>query len=186
MKPKNPDQGIEEERERDLPDTTNDAFVKKEPKLVEIAKSQTLGYNSVRGDQIKPATDSMLERKEKTRVPSSGGWCCILSILLFLAMAGSIVGGAIGHPAVFGATGLLLIVMACVCCGLFTVGPNEARVLTMFGEYKGTVKENGLFWINPFYHKVPMSLAFMNTQSSVITVNDKVGNPVEIGVVLVW
>ena len=56
----------------------------------------------------------------------------------------------------------------------------------MFGDYKGTVKENGLFWINPFYAKAPISLTFMNTQSPVITVNDKVGNPVEIGVVLVW
>lgn len=70
--------------------------------------------------------------------------------------------------------------------GFFVLNPNESAVLTFFGAYKGTVKSNGLFWINPFMSKKKISLRARNLDSDPIKVNDKLGNPIMIGVVLVW
>lgn len=70
--------------------------------------------------------------------------------------------------------------------GFFVVNPNQSMVLTIFGKYKGTQKSNGFFWVNPFYTRKKISLRARNLDSSPIKVNDKQGNPVMIGVVLVW
>ncbi len=70
--------------------------------------------------------------------------------------------------------------------GFITVQPNESRVLTFFGKYSGTVKENGFFWVNPFYSKEKLSLRAKNMDVEPIKVNDKNGNPIMIGLVLVW
>lgn len=70
--------------------------------------------------------------------------------------------------------------------GFFTVNPNSSRVLVLFGEYKGTVKDNGFFWTNPFYSKQKISLRARNFDSERVKVNDKVGNPILINVILVW
>jgi len=73
-----------------------------------------------------------------------------------------------------------------ISLGFFFVYPNGSRVLTLFGEYKGTVKEDGFFWVNPFYVKKSISLRARNFDSERIKVNDKLGNPVNISVILVW
>ena len=70
--------------------------------------------------------------------------------------------------------------------GFMVVQPNESRVLTFFGKYSGTVKENGFFWVNPFYSKEKLSLRAKNMDVEPIKVNDKNGNPIMIGLVLVW
>lgn len=70
--------------------------------------------------------------------------------------------------------------------GFFIVNPNESMVLVLFGKYKGTVKKNGFFWVNPFFTKKKISLRARNLDSEPIKVNDKVGNPILIGIVLVW
>ncbi len=70
--------------------------------------------------------------------------------------------------------------------GFITVQPNESRVLIFFGKYSGTVKENGFFWVNPFYSKEKLSLRAKNMDVEPIKVNDKNGNPIMIGLVLVW
>jgi regulator of protease activity HflC (stomatin/prohibitin superfamily) len=70
--------------------------------------------------------------------------------------------------------------------GLIAVNPNESRVLVLFGKYIGTVKQNGFFWVNPFYTKKKISQRARNIDSQAIKVNDKLGNPIMIGVVLVW
>lgn len=70
--------------------------------------------------------------------------------------------------------------------GLILVNPNESRVLLLFGDYKGTVKENGLFWVNPFFTKKKISLRARNFDSERLKVNDKLGNPVMISTILVW
>lgn len=70
--------------------------------------------------------------------------------------------------------------------GFVIVSPNESSVLVLFGEYKGTIKQNGFFWTNPFFLKKKFSLRARNFDSTPIKVNDKVGNPIKIGVVLVW
>lgn len=70
--------------------------------------------------------------------------------------------------------------------GFVTVQPNESRVFTFFGQYSGTLRENGFFWLNPFYKKEKISLRASNMDVEPIKVNDKNGNPIMIGLVLVW
>lgn len=70
--------------------------------------------------------------------------------------------------------------------GLFTVHPNQGRVLQLFGAYRGTARQPGLRWANPLYTKKPVSLRVRNFETGKLKVNDKRGNPVEIGAVVVW
>lgn len=70
--------------------------------------------------------------------------------------------------------------------GLILVNPNSSKVLLLFGKYVGTVKQNGLYWANPFYTKKKISLRASNFDSERLKVNDKLGNPVMISTILVW
>lgn len=82
---------------------------------------------------------------------------------------------------------LLLLVVDIFCwIGLKVVNPNESVVLVLFGNYTGTIKRNGFYWINPFYIRKKISLRARNLNSDPIKVNDKLGNPIMIGIVLVW
>jgi regulator of protease activity HflC (stomatin/prohibitin superfamily) len=86
---------------------------------------------------------------------------------------------------------VLLGLILLLCClfsliGLFAVAPNEARALTLFGRYKGTVHRTGLWWTNPFMLKAKISVRVRNFDSDKLKVNDHVGNPIEIGAVVVW
>jgi len=81
----------------------------------------------------------------------------------------------------------VLFVLNCIFWGGFMqIEPNEARVMVFFGKYEGTVKENGFFWVNPFYAKQKLTLRARNLDADPIKVNDKSGNPIMIGMVLVW
>lgn len=103
----------------------------------------------------------------------------IVLIVLIACIAGII---AMRNP-------LFIFVMVFILAltpGFFYVNPNGSRVLVLFGDYKGTVKTNGFFWVNPFYTKMSISLRARNFDSEKIKVNDKVGNPIQIGVILVW
>ena len=82
--------------------------------------------------------------------------------------------------------GLLLLVSIISWCGFLMLEPNEARVITWFGKYAGTFTQTGYYWINPFYSTKKLSLRARNLDADPIKVNDKVGNPVMIGLVLVW
>ena len=89
--------------------------------------------------------------------------------------------------------GLAIFIVLCVIIFLFfclfgfmTNEPNNARVMIFFGKYKGTLKNNGFFWVNPFYIKKKITLRARNLDIAPIKVNDKSGNPVMIGMVLVW
>lgn len=118
--------------------------------------------------------------QEKNLNPSNG------YIMLFLALAiiAMSIAGMVTMkflPAIFGFVIALLILP-----GLILVNPNESRVLLLFGDYKGTVKKNGLFWVNPFYTKKKISLRARNFDSERLKVNDKLGNPVMISTILVW
>ena len=81
---------------------------------------------------------------------------------------------------------LLLIVNTIMWCGHLQLEPNVARVTTWFGKYSGTFSKTGFFWINPFYGSKKVSLRARNLDAEPIKVNDKTGNPVMIGLVLVW
>lgn len=70
--------------------------------------------------------------------------------------------------------------------GLMIINPNHSRVLNFFGKYVGTVKANGLFFVNPFYTTHKISLRAENLQGQTLKVNDKMGNPIDIGAVVVW
>lgn len=70
--------------------------------------------------------------------------------------------------------------------GYFSQEPNEARVMVFFGKYEGTFKKTGFYWVNPFMNKKKLSLRARNLDVEPIKVNDKIGNPVLIGLVLVW
>ena len=70
--------------------------------------------------------------------------------------------------------------------GLFMVQPNTAKALLLFGDYKGTVKRQGLWWANPFLQKRSISLRVRNFETAKLKVNDHTGNPIEIGAVVVW
>lgn len=83
-------------------------------------------------------------------------------------------------------TALCVIVFLLGCVGYFTQEPNEARVMVFFGQYKGTCRNVGFFWTNPFMTRRKISLRIRNMDIEPIKVNDKVGNPVLIGMVLVW
>jgi hypothetical protein len=83
-----------------------------------------------------------------------------------------------------GILGVLLFVF--LIKGLMIVQPNHSRILNFFGKYIGTVKTNGLFFVNPFYTKYKVSLRSQNLQGQTLKVNDKMGNPIEIGAVIVW
>ena len=80
------------------------------------------------------------------------------------------------------AIAVLLLLLA----GFFVVNPNEARVMTLFGRYSGSVKRDGFHWANPFFHKRRISLRIRNFESAQIKVNDLEGNPIEIAAVVVW
>lgn len=80
--------------------------------------------------------------------------------------------------------GLGAVILTCI--GFIVIAPNTAKVLTLFGEYRGTVKEPGLWWANPFMSKAKISLRVRNFNSDKLKVNDLSGNPIEIAAVVVW
>ena len=85
------------------------------------------------------------------------------------------------------AAGVILAVLAFFSLiGLYTVQPNQAAVISLFGKYVGTVKDNGLRWNNPFYSKKKISLRVRNFESGKLKVNELDGSPIEIAAVIVW
>jgi len=121
-----------------------------------------------------------MEKNEKNHEPISGYIMLILAII-FLAIA-LFMFIAIKNP-----LGLIaLLAFLIMLPGFFFVNPNGSRVLVLFGKYIGTVKMNGFFWVNPFYMKKSISLRARNFDSERVKVNDKLGNPILISVILVW
>ena len=102
------------------------------------------------------------------------------SIIVLDSSNGSFGGGTLAFSI------LLLVVNIIMWCGFIMLEPNEARVTTWFGKYGGTFSKTGYYWINPFYGTKKVSLRARNLDAEPIKVNDKTGNPVMIGLVLVW
>lgn len=107
----------------------------------------------------------------------------LMLLIVFVILAATIT-GLIMYESPWFIIGFVIVTFLCI--GFVIVSPNESSVLVLFGEYKGTIKENGFFWTNPFFLKKKFSLRARNFDSNPIKVNDKVGNPIKIGVVLVW
>ena len=110
----------------------------------------------------------------------------IAIVLLFVCAVSSktLSSGAITFYAILST--VLFIFNTVAWGGFMQIEPNEARVMVFFGEYRGTVKENGFFWVNPFYTKKKLTLRARNLDAEPIKVNDKSGNPIMIGMVVVW
>ncbi len=119
-------------------------------------------------------------KEEKEFKPMSGYPMLLLVILMILSPLLAIWNEEL---IIFIALTLIGIVLS---IGFLVVNPNESSVFVLFGAYKGTVKKNGFFWVNPFFVKKKLSLRARNLDSEPIKVNDKLGNPIMIGVVLVW
>lgn len=118
--------------------------------------------------------------QEKDLNPISGYvFLALAAVALILA---AYFGFATQNP--LGVLGVILAIF--IASGLFIVPPNGSRVMTLFGKYAGSVKKNGLFWINPFYTKKKISLRARNFDSERLKVNDKQSNPIMISVILVW
>ena len=121
-------------------------------------------------------------KTEKTIRPSSGYLMLVLSFIIQVVS----ITNFFQHwfPFWIGAIGIFTAVV--ILTGFLAIEPNSLRVLTLFGDYKGTVKESGFFWANPFYMKKRISQRAHNLETSQLKVNDKQGNPIMIAAVIVW
>lgn len=117
---------------------------------------------------------------EKIISPLNGYFMLFVSLVLFFGGIAAIIAV---KSAWFGLTIIIGLIMA---FGLVLVNPNNSRVLVLFGKYVGTIKKNGLHWVNPLYSKRKVSLRASNFDSERLKVNDKLGNPVMISTILVW
>ena len=107
-------------------------------------------------------------------------------VLIFGSIAMGIWGGIVEVPAAIVLAVVLFITGLVFCGGFLLLEPNEARVLLFFGKYKGTFTRTGYFWVHPFLTAKKLSLRARNLDAEPIKVNDKTGNPVMIGLMLVW
>ena len=137
---------------------------------------------------------------KETKIPVSSGWPMLpvpfivfgagVALVIFSAMqidAADSVHGSLVLPVAGLICGILTIVANFIClAGFFTLQPNEARVLLLFGHYRGSVRHSGFHWANPFLTKLRVSLRARNLEGEKLKVNDKRGNPIEIGAVVVW
>ena len=119
-------------------------------------------------------------KEEKTIKPISG-WI-VLPVLILAVAADIYFAITQNQPEFLIAMPFLLVLMI----GFFIVNPNQSMVLILFGKYQGTIKTDGFFWVNPFNVKRKISLRAHNFDNEPIKVNDKLGNPIMIGAVVVW
>lgn len=125
--------------------------------------------------------------KEISAGTKSGGFMLFASLLLCVAGVGAFLMGISVGPAILAVVGIILFtVFIFMLPGFFTIQPNEAMVLILFGKYVGSVKIAGWHWANPFYTKKKISLRSRNLNGDKIKVNDEMGNPIEIADVIVW
>jgi regulator of protease activity HflC (stomatin/prohibitin superfamily) len=117
---------------------------------------------------------------EKSYSPISGYVMLLIMLLLFILGLGGLI--AARNPVFIWP----LVISILLSPGFFFLNPNSSMVLVLFGDYKGTTKSSGFYWVNPLFAKKSISLRARNFDSEKIKVNDKVGNPIQIGVILVW
>lgn len=119
-------------------------------------------------------------KEEKIIEPANGYLMLFLFLVMFFGGIALII--AFRHPLIV----LVIVASLIMAFGFVMVQPNGSRVLLLFGEYIGTIKKNGFYWVNPFYTKQKISLRASNFDSERLKVNDKLGNPVMISTILVW
>jgi len=122
---------------------------------------------------------------EKILKPMSG-YLALLIALLLMGLSIYFFANMIENRWMIPAGIIGMVVSIFLLKGLMIIQPNHSRVLNFFGKYVGSVKDNGLFFINPFYGSHRISLRAQNLQGQTLKVNDKMGNPIEIAAVIVW
>jgi regulator of protease activity HflC (stomatin/prohibitin superfamily) len=110
----------------------------------------------------------------------------VLLVAFGLSVWQAIVSGRAGSAVGIVVWTVVLVILSGGFAGLFTVQPNEGKVLTLFGRYVGTVREAGLWFANPFYVKKRVSLRVRNFETAKLKVNDNHSNPIEIAAIVVW
>ncbi|WP_267717052.1 SPFH domain-containing protein [Streptomyces sp. CoH17] len=120
-----------------------------------------------------------------------GGFALLLGLVGLLVGAGLVVAAtavdAAGGKAVLIVGGIVVALAAFLAmCGLNMVAPGEARVVQLFGRYRGTIRQDGLRWVNPFTSRTKISTRVRNHETAVLKVNDAYGNPIELAAVVVW
>ncbi|MFI9174273.1 SPFH domain-containing protein [Streptomyces lincolnensis] len=129
--------------------------------------------------------------REFTANSIGGGLALLLGLVGLLAGIGLAVSastvGADGAKAALIIGGIVIALAAFIAmCGLNTVAPGEARVVQLFGRYRGTIREDGLRWVNPLTSREKISTRVRNHETAVLKVNDAYGNPIELAAVVVW
>lgn len=116
------------------------------------------------------------------------GFIALFLQLLFIAASIYMIAiGACDENGIFIGGGIALLIATFITMvGLFTLEPNEAAVMIFFGKYKGTFNQHGFFWVNPFISRKRLTMRARNLDAEPIKVNDKEGNPILIGMVIVW
>ena len=122
---------------------------------------------------------------EKILKPISGFLALLVSLVLIVLSILLFFNGK-SEPLMVASGFIVFFTALFIIKGLMIINPNHSRVLNFFGKYVGTVKNNGLFFVNPFYATIKVSLRAQNLQGQSLKVNDKMGNPIEIGAVIVW
>ena len=117
-------------------------------------------------------------------IEPNSGLGMLTGLILGIVLCGLLILSRSPLLVISGIMGVLLCLWGLT--GLFTVNPNEAKVLQLFGGYRGTVRQPGLRWVNPFYAKRRISLKVRNFESQKLKVNDRSGSPIEIAAVVVW
>lgn len=130
-----------------------------------------------------PSTPVTLEREVRS---ANGYLAATVGVALILGMVASFLLAPGGGPVAILVRVLVIALGVFVLVGLYMLQPREAAILTLFGQYIGTDRSEGLRWANPLYAKRRISLRARNLNTPTLKVNDKRGNPVEIGVVVVW
>lgn len=123
---------------------------------------------------------------ERTARSANGYTMVVLGIALILLLPVLAIAGVARSPGLIVALALCSGTGVFLMLGLYMLQPNEAAILTLFGEYTGTDRSEGLRWANPLARKRKLSLRARNLNAPTLKVNDKRGNPVEIGAVVVW
>jgi regulator of protease activity HflC (stomatin/prohibitin superfamily) len=130
----------------------------------------------------------MSKHIEESEAGCASGWLALIVWLsLFTGALWQVIGNIFifnRQPAIIGI--ITLPILLFLARGFIILAPNIAAVFTFFGRYAGTLRQDGFFWVNPFYQRLRLSLRVHNLNTPTLKVNDRAGNPIEVGAVVVW
>lgn len=133
------------------------------------------------------AAKPLTATQERAANTSNGGFMLLVTLIVLAALIWAIVSLVATEEGEAGAlVGLLSLLLVALMAGFYSLQPNEAAAITLFGNYKGTDRTSGLRWVLPWYKRTKISLRVRNVTGEKLKVNDRRGNPIEIAAVVVW